>query len=354
MNPDVVMSPEILAGCVRALVPLILLGVGALICHQAGVFNVALEGLMLTGCFAAVAGSALTGNVVLAVLIAVGASTAVAYVLAVGAVSRHGDPLILGTAANLLVSGLTTFLLQAMFHVRGTYQRPDLARLPHWFTSATDTVPYLGPAIAAVSPLGVLAILAVVAVYGYLRHSVSGLRLRGVGVHPEAASSLGVTPSRYRFAALLVSGVLGGLAGAELSLGSVALFTEDMSAGRGWVLVLIMLLAGGRVMAVVALLILYAYAQALGFRLQTVGLPMQFSDAAPYVAILVAITWLGIRARIRARTARADDQVDTPGPISGVAAPASVGPDRRRPPSAPPTTHSDRGEARVDPASPDD
>ena len=299
MSLDLFLSPEILAACVRAIIPLVLLGIGALICHQAGVFNVALEGLMLTGCFTAVAGSALSGSVVVGVSSAVAGATVVAGFLSLGAVSRHGDPLILGTAVNLLVSGLTTFLLQAIFEVRGTYQDPALARLPHWFDGAATSVPWFGPALATLSPLGCLAIVAAPGVYVFLQHSVLGLRLRGVGIHADAAISLGVRPARYQSAALLISGVFGGLAGAELSLGSVALFTEDMSAGRGWIIVLILLLTNGRILAVLAVLAVYAYAQALGFRLQTIGLPVQFSDAAPYLATLAAMVWLSLRLRAR-------------------------------------------------------
>ncbi|WP_216893192.1 ABC transporter permease [Nocardia alni] len=292
---DLVISPAILAAIVRSLVPLVLLGLGGLICQRAGVFNVALEGVLLAGCFAAVAGSAWSGSAAVGVVAAGAAGTLVAFVLAAGSIWRRGDPLVLGTALNIVVSGLTTFLLQALFHVRGTFQRPDLARLPHWF--AGNTLPWIGPAVAALSPLGCLAVVAVPAVHGFLRHTIAGMRLRGVGTDSAAAASLGVRPDRYRFAALLVAGIFGGLAGAELSLGSVALFTENMSAGRGWVIVLVLLLSNGRLRVLLLALIVYAYAEAVGFRLQTVGLPMQFSDAAPYLATLGVLVWAGLRNR---------------------------------------------------------
>ncbi|MFF0490472.1 hypothetical protein ACFYTQ_15750 [Nocardia sp. NPDC004068] len=294
---ELVCSPAVLAAVVRGLVPLTLLGLGGLVCQRAGVFNVALEGLMLTGCFGAVAASAWSGSAVVGVAAAAAAGALVAFALAAGSIRRRADPLVLGTALNIAVAGTTTFLLQALFHVRGTYQRPDLARLPHWF--AGNTLPWIGPALAALSPLGLLAVAAAPALHGFLEHTVPGMRLRGVGADPTAAASLGVRPDRYRFAALLVAGVLGGLAGAELSLGSVALFTENMSAGRGWVIVLVLLLSGGRLPALLLALLVYAYAQAVGFRLQTVGLPMQLSDAAPYLATLAVLIHTGLRARRR-------------------------------------------------------
>ncbi len=295
--PGLLISSAVLAAVVRGLVPLVLLGLGGLICQRAGVFNVALEGVLLTGCFAAVAGSAWSGSALVGVLAAAAAGVLVAFALAAGSVRRRGDPLVLGTALNIVVSGLTTFLLQAIFHVRGTYQRPDLARLPHWFAGVS--LPWIGPAAAALSPLGCLALLAVPAVHGFLRHTVPGMRLRGVGADAAAAESLGIRPDRYRFAALLVAGLLGGLAGAELSLGAVALFTENMSAGRGWVVVLVLLIAAGRLRVLLLTLVVYAYAQAVGFRLQTVGLPMQLSDAAPYLAMIAVLVRAGLRTRWR-------------------------------------------------------
>ena len=304
--PGLLVSSAVLAAVVRGLAPLVLLGLGGLICQRAGVFNVALEGVLLTGCFAAVAGSAWSGSALIGVLAAAAAGALVTFALALGTIGRRGDPLVMGTALNIVVSGLTTFLLQAIFHVRGTYQRPDLARLPHWFAGVS--VPWIGPAIAALSPLGCLAILAIPAVHAFLRHTVPGMRLRGVGTDAAAAESLGIRPDRYRFAALLAAGLFGGLAGAELSLGAVALFTENMSAGRGWVVVLVLLIANGRLRALLLTLVVYAYAQAVGFRLQTVGLPMQLSDAAPYLAIIVVLVRAGARTRRRRSTPAVSDR----------------------------------------------
>ncbi|NKY33481.1 ABC transporter permease [Nocardia speluncae] len=299
-------SPEVLAAVARSSTPLLLLGAGGLICHRAGVFNVALEGLLLLGCFTAVAASACTGSAVLGAAAAAVAGAAAAGVFAFGTITRFGHPLILGSAVNLLVAGATTFALEAVFGVRGTYQSPDLARLPHWFSGAA-AVPGIGPVLAALTPLGLLALAAVPLTHLMLHRTIAGTRLRGVGENPDAARSLGVRPDGYRFAALVLSGILGGLAGAELALGAVALFTENMSAGRGWIIVLALLLTAGRAGPLLLALACYAYTQALGFRLQTVGLPMQVSDAAPYLATLALMVWLGVRPR-RVRGQNQDEQ----------------------------------------------
>ncbi|WP_433435035.1 ABC transporter permease [Nonomuraea sp. CA-141351] len=294
------LSPGTLASLTRALIPLLLLGMSGLLCHRVGVFNIALEGFMLMGAFAAVAASAITGLPYVGVAAAGLSGGVVATAFAIGTVWRRGDPMVLGIAVNLLVSGLTTYLLWAVFGVRGTFQTPEIRPLPSLFGSG---LPVVGPALATLSALGLLALAGLPAMQVFLNRTVWGLRLRGVGLDASAAESLGVNPRRLRFLVIAFAGVLGGVAGAQLSLGSVALFTENMSAGRGWVVVLALLLTNGRVWPLVGVLAVFALADAVGIRLQTYGFPVQLSDAAPYLATLAVIVVVGLQRRRRRRLA---------------------------------------------------
>ena len=140
-----------------------------------------------------------------------------------GAVTLRGDAVVLGIALNLLAVGLTSFLLlRTVFGVQGTFDDPSLAGLP--LAGGFSLLAYL-----AWAAVGVAALM--------LSRHVWGLRLRGVGEAPDAAATLGVSPVRYQYGAVLVSGVLCGLAGAQLALGNVTLFSENMTAGRGWIAV---------------------------------------------------------------------------------------------------------------------
>ncbi len=296
---EILIAPETFAALVRSLVPLLLLGLGGLICHRVGVFNVSLEGIMLAGAFGGLAGSVLTGSAVAGVAIAVVSGVIVASSLSFGGIVRGADPIVIGISVNLLVVGLTSFLLFAIFGVRGSLQQPgtdglDAIRLP-----LLGDVPWLGSMLNSLTALGYVAILATVAMQLYLSRTRSGLRLRGVGMKPGAAATLGISPARYQTAAVLVSGVLGGLAGAQLSLGNVVLFTENMSAGRGWIVVVAVLLANGRVLPLVGVLALFAYVDAVGIRLQSFGLPVQFADAAPYLVTLIALVAIAALRRRR-------------------------------------------------------
>jgi general nucleoside transport system permease protein len=297
---DVSLIPSIL----RALTPVLLAALGGALCAKAGVFNVGLEGFMLVGCFAAVAGSWFGGSAWLGVLAAVLAGTGMAALLAIASVRFGGDEIIVGIALNLFAVGLSAFLLRTTFGAQGTFADPALKGLG---------------TIAGQTPLTYLAWLLVPVLSLFLRRHVWGFRLLGVGEAPEAARSLGVNTTRYRYAAVLASGVLCGLAGAQLALGNVVLFSENMTAGRGWVAVVAVLLAQAAPFGVLFASLLFAAAEAVGFRLQGIGLPSQIASATPYVLTLVALIVASVRIRRSAGRSRADQPLDDPAAVTHVA-----------------------------------
>lgn len=280
---------ELIASVVRSLIPVLLAALGGLICERAGVFNIALEGLMLIGCFAAVAGSYYTSSATLGVLIAAAAGLAVAAVLGYGAVTRNADPIVLGVALNIFGVGVTGFLLVALFNVRGVFQSPQVVGMDTWRIPGLADIPGIGPVLFDLTPLGYLALVLVIVAQVVLFRTAVGLRLRGVGERPRAASTLGVSPVKYRYGAVLLSGVLCGLAGAQLALGNVVQFSENMSAGRGWIAVVAVMLGRAHPIGTFGACVLFGFADAFGTRLQGNGLPAQITDAAPYVVTLIAL-----------------------------------------------------------------
>jgi simple sugar transport system permease protein len=137
--------------------------------------------------------------------------------------------------------------------------------------------------------LGYLAFLAVPLIWYMLFRTPVGLRLRGVGEDPGAAITLGVNVDRYKYGAVLFSGMLAGLAGVQLSLSNVVLFTEGMSAGRGWIAIVAVMLGRAHPVGVLGIVGLFGFTEALGFRLQGNGLPSQLTEALPFVITLVAL-----------------------------------------------------------------
>jgi simple sugar transport system permease protein len=283
------LDSALFASVVRALIPILLAAIGGLICQRAGVFNIGLEGLMLSGAFAAVAGSYFTGSAYAGVLCGVAAGVAVSSVLAYGAVTRGGDPIVLAVALNLFAVGITAFLLVAFWDVRGVFQDPRIVGLKAAPVPGLSQLPWLGPVLFNLTLVAYGALLLVPVVQLVLFRTAVGLRLRGVGERPLAASSLGVRPERYQYGAILTSGALCGLAGAHLSLANVVQFAENMTSGRGWIAVVAVMLARAHPVGVLGAALLFGFAEAVGFRLQGNGLPSQLTEAAPYVVTLVAL-----------------------------------------------------------------
>lgn len=316
----------LLSSVLRSSAPILLAAIGGLICGRAGVFNIALEGFMLVGAFAAVAVAFFSGSPLVGVAGAVAAAVIAAGLLAYVHIGLHGDEIVLGVAVNLLAVGTTGFLLHQLLGTSGSFRHSSLRGIGTVEVPGLASVPFLGPALSGHSWLVYLslAMVAVTALVLY-RHPV-GLRLRGVGEDPDAATSLGIDVARYRYAAVLLSGVLCGLAGAQLSLGSVTLFSENMTAGRGWIAVVAVMLAAGRPLGVLGASLLFGFAEAIGFRLQGEGFPQQIADAAPYVVTLAALLVQRMRSGRPRRGSGEDASSPTRVEVSSAAASGTAGP----------------------------
>lgn len=287
----------LLESVMRAMVPILLAAFGGLICERAGVFNIGLEGMMLVGCFAAVATSYATGSALLGVLVAVLAGALYSMILAYGSVTRKSDPIVLAIAMNILAVGLTSFLLVAIFNVQGVLRDDRIAGLKPLPIPFLSDIPWIGRALFSMSWIGYLAIILVPVLWFVIFRTPLGMRLRGVGERPLAAATLGVDPNRYQYGAILVSGVLCGLAGAQLALGNVVQFSENMSSGRGWIAVVAVMLARAHPVGLFFATLLFGFAEAVGYRLQGNGMPAQITDAAPYVVTLIVLIIASRRLR---------------------------------------------------------
>lgn len=274
---------------IRALIPILLAALGGMICERAGVFQIGLEGMMLTGAFAAVAASYAASSSLTGSAVAMVAGMAMSLILAYGTVSRGGNAIVLGVAINLLAVGLTSFLLPQLFDVRGVFQHERIAPLPDYPIPALAEIPVLGPALFRGSLLSYIALLAVPLTWVFLFRTPLGLRLRGVGERPVASATLGVSPRRYQYGAVMVSGAMSGLAGAQLSLGNVVQFAENMTSGRGWIAVVAVLFGRAHPWGVLGASLLFGLTEGLGFRLQGRGSPVQITDALPYIVTLGAL-----------------------------------------------------------------
>jgi len=286
---DQLFDAALLDSVVRASVPILLAAIGGLVCERAGVFQISLEGTMLVGAFTAVSVSYVSGNAYLGVLGAIAGGMATSSLLAVGHVSRKGDPIVIGIAINLLAVGLTGFLLPQFFDLRGVFRDPAIVGLEKYEIPLLADLPVVGNALFDMTLVGYLAFVLVPVVWIMLFRTAVGLRLRGVGENPAAAHTRGVPVTTYQYTAVATSGLLAGLAGAQLALGNVVQFAENMTAGRGWIAVVAVLLGRAHPFGVLGACLLFGFAEGLGFRLQGNGFAVQATDALPWVATLLAL-----------------------------------------------------------------
>lgn len=296
MNFLSAIDADLLASVLRSLIPILLAALGGMLCERAGVFNIGLEGMILIGCFGAVAGSFFTGSWVAGALVGALAGAVFSLILGYGAIYRGGDPIVLAIAMNLLAVGITAFLIMSVFGVTGVFKDPGIVGIPVWEVPLLSQIPYLGE-LFKLTPLGYFALLLAPALWLLLFRTPLGLRLRGVGERPLAAATLGVNPNTYQLWTVIASGALAGLGGAQLALGNVQQFTEGMSSGRGWIAVVAVMLARAHPLGVLGAALLFGFTDAYGFRMQGLGWPQQLTDALPYVMTLVALLVMSLRLR---------------------------------------------------------
>lgn len=286
------MSPELLtaltASAITMAVPLLFAALGELIAERSGVLNIGLEGMMLSGAFAALAVALLSGSVALGVGAAVLVGAGLGALLAWFVVGFNANQVVAGTALNLLAAGLTGVAYRAVFGVTGaalTISGAAAAPIP-----GLAAVPVIG-AFFSQNLLGYAAFLLAPAIGFALWRTLPGLRLRMVGENPYAAETQGVAVRRVRAAALIACGMLAAAGGAYLSVAYANTFVENMSAGRGFIALAIVIVgrrsAGGTVLAA----LFFGFATALQFHFQALGLdvPFQFFLVLPYVLTLVVL-----------------------------------------------------------------
>ncbi|MEO1470253.1 MAG: ABC transporter permease [Pseudomonadota bacterium] len=277
----------------RLAAPLILCAMAGLVSERAGVIDIGLEGKLLAGAFAAAAAATLTGSAWAGLVAAMAVSMAMAALHGFACITHRGEQIVSGVAINILASGATVVAGIALFRQGG--QSPPLGAeerfgpitLPGAETLAE--VPVLGPLWAELisgHTLPVyLALASVPAVWWLLWRTRIGLRLRAVGEMPAAVDSAGVSVTALRYRAVLMAGLLCGIAGAFLSTAHGAGFVREMAAGKGYIALAAMIMGRWRPMTVLAACLVFGFLEASAARLQ--GTPLPLIGEVPIEVVLV-------------------------------------------------------------------
>jgi ABC-type uncharacterized transport system permease subunit len=284
--------PDFLAATVRTATPLALAALGETVGESAGVINVGLEGIIITGAFAGLVGS-ITVGVYTGFVASALAGMALAALFALFAVVLRADQIITGTAVTLFGLGLTGTLYRRAFGVTGAALRASTQHATG--IPLLDKIPIIGTALFAQPAITYLVYLIVPALWWALYRTRLGLALRAVGENPEAARAAGIDPRKVQFGAVLFGGIMGGLAGGTLVLSQVGTFAEGMSAGRGFIAIAVVALGRWHPLGAAIGALLFGAASALQFLFQAMGwaAPYQLFLGLPYLLTLAALAALG-------------------------------------------------------------
>ena len=306
---------SIAAATLRLAVPLVLAALGGLFSERSGIIDIGLEGKMLGSAFAAAAMAAATGSAWAGLGAGIGIAVLLALLHAFAAVTQRGDQVVTGLALNILVAGLAPVFAAAWFHLDGT--TPALATSARFGALALPGAAAIAPAplleaiysrvLSGHNGIVYLAVLAVPITALVLGRTRFGLRLRAVGESPDAVATAGISVARLRYRALIITGVLCGLAGAYLSIAAGAGFTRNMTAGRGYLALAALIFGRWRPVPTALACLLFAFADAAQARLQGVALPLlgvvpvELVSAIPYVLTVLLLTgFVGISRAPRA------------------------------------------------------
>jgi ABC-type uncharacterized transport system permease subunit len=293
-----------LAAAVRTTTPLALAATGELLVERCGMINLGLEGAILAGAFGALVGASL-GGVTLGYAIATLGGILVAALFALFVVRLRSNQVITGTALSLLSVGATGTAYRSLFGSTGAALK--IATSGPVAVPFLSAIPVIGPAFFVQPLITYFLYLLVPFVWWWLYRTHHGLALRALGEAPAAVSAAGIPLARMRVTVILIGGVLAGLAGGTLVLAQAGTFAENMSAGRGYIAIAVVVLGRWRPFGVAAAAFLFGAASALQFGFQAMGwqLPYQLFLATPYVLTLAALAGFTGRARAPAALGRA-------------------------------------------------
>ena len=297
-----IVSP-FLAATIRTATPLALAALGELLVERAGLINLGLEGAILAGAFGSLVGAA-AGGIVWGYVGAMCGGLLIASLFAAFVVWLRADQIITGTAITLLSAGATGTLYRAFYGASGAaLSTPTSAPIA---VPGLSHIPVLGAALFMQPFMTYVAYLLVPLLAWWVGSTHAGLALRAVGERPEAAEAAGIRVARVRLFAILVGGLLGGLAGGTLVLAQAGTFAEGMSAGRGFIAVAIVVLGRWQPLGVALAALVFGAASALQFAFQAMGwhAPYQIFLVTPYLLTLAGLAGVVGRARAPASLAK--------------------------------------------------
>jgi simple sugar transport system permease protein len=276
---------------IRLATPLMLGAIGELVSERAGVLNMSVEGLMLTGAFAGAVGSWATGAPLAGLVIGLVAVLPVALLQAWLSNTLRANQIVSGIGINILVLGTTTLAYREIFGERSSDQIPGFGK---WAPPLLGDIPVFGPAVFQQVWLVYLGIVLIALTGLVMRFTGLGLALHAAGIEPRAVDKSGLSVRRIRYAAVLFTGLMSALGGTFLSIGDIHTFTEGMTRGAGYLAIAAVIFGNWKIGRTIGACLLFGAATALQFQLPALGVnvPNALLIMLPYLLAFLAVAGL--------------------------------------------------------------
>jgi len=268
--------------------PLTFAAIGGMFSERSGVVNIGLEGMMLSGAFFGILGADKLGSWELGLLCAMVSGGVLAFIHAFNAIHLRADQIVSGTAINFLALGVTGYFYILVYGNNGT-PGTGIPAIPNVHLAFLGSG-FFGQVFGNLNLMVWLMFALIVVSYIVMFKTSIGLRIRAVGEHPRAADTVGISVYRVRYGAVTLSGVIASLGGAFLSIGYTHSFTENVTAGRGFIGLAALIFGNWRPFGAFAAALLFGFSTALQFRVGSVwGGVGTLVQALPYVLTLIAV-----------------------------------------------------------------
>ncbi|HFI0453082.1 TPA: ABC transporter permease [Streptococcus suis] len=286
---------DILFLAIQLSIPIVLGALCGTIAERSGVILLGVEGLMLFGSFFGVVGVYLTDNPWIGVLFSILVGAIMGLLYGIFVLRYRAQQSVVGVGFNLLGSGLTAVLLKMIWDAEG--MSTTVKTVPTVTIPVLNKLPLIGRLFDHQTPYLYMMILIVIGTWIIMYKSKIGLRLRAMGENPHAVQTAGIQVNKYRYFALIISGMIAGLAGSYLSISQNNLFVTDMVAGRGFMGLAANIFGGWHPLGSLGASYIFSVAQAIRFKLVDVGLPTHLISMLPYITTLLVLLGVGMKAK---------------------------------------------------------
>lgn len=290
-----IFSVDFLVTFIRVCVPLMFASLAAYVASLVGLSNIAIEGIMIMAALSGVLISAFTQSAFIGLIGAIVIGIFMAMIIAFFSMKMKADPIMAGIALNLFAADFSVWLMLITTGTKGMTGSLASKVLPTINIPFIKDIPVLGKLLSGHYLLTYICVIAAILIWFIVYKTPFGLRMKACGLNADAALSVGVKVNKTRVIALIISGALAACAGAYLSMGYLSFYSDNMTAGRGWIGIAAAAVGGGNMIIVMLTTAVFAFAQAIVNVLILTQLPSDLVNAIPYVCVLIGLVALSIR-----------------------------------------------------------